>query len=156
MLTETKILYFDLISAAFYMFKNGAKFWDMQRGIRCVPKPMLQLKLWKVKQCIYYRVHPKVYFCQKLVFLKLNHIRVIAFLFPYIRSHSKLICKNFAIKKSQSFCFLLKVINNQIIPNSFLVIRFLYLSPKTKCIEIISEFLNKSSLLIGSTPKSFA
>ena len=77
-----------------------------------IPKPMLQLKLWKVKQCIYYRVHPKVYFCQKLVFTELNHIRVIAFLFPYIRSHSKLICdisRLFAIKKSQSFCFLLKV-----------------------------------------------
>ena len=29
MLTETKILYFDLISTAFYMFKNCAIFWDM-------------------------------------------------------------------------------------------------------------------------------
>ena len=36
MLTETKILYFDLISTAFYMLKNGAQFWDMKIGIRYV------------------------------------------------------------------------------------------------------------------------
>ena len=43
-----------------------------------------------------------------------------------------------------------------IISNSFLVIKFLYLSPSTKCIEITSAVFNKSSLLIGRTPILFA